>query len=551
MTKDEVVLKGQKLIQEEICLFYSNLYKSKLNKSECDILFESINDDIKKLDAEDKHILEEELTITEIENALKQMKNSKSPGIDGLTSEFLKHFWVDIKKSPYKAFLECIKKGCLSPTMKTGLITLLPKPKKDLLMLDNWRPITLLCNDYKLLALVYANRIKQILGKLVEEYQSAFIKGRYIHNHIRLILDMIDYQPYIQSESFVLFIDFFKAFDTVEHEFMFTVLKKLGFGERFCKVIKMFYNDIYSYISLNPGMTSKILRGIRQGCPISPKLFILCTQMLAYLIVNHPQIKGITIFDYEYRISQFADDTVIFLNDKSKIEKALDIISVFSRASGLCLNLKKCEILPLHPCAEPYISSIPVKTEVKYLGLTISKDSNKRQLLNIEGKIDDMKKSLNFWLMRDLSILGRILLTKAEGISKLVYPCQALYVPPQMIKKVNSIIFNFIWKNKTHYLKKSVMINEYKNGGLKAAEFESMIGVFKLNWIKAYLAKPNSIWFHIPKCLFQNVGGLEFLLRCDFDITKLPIKLSDFHRQILLYWKMMFTHNFTQLYLME
>ncbi len=154
-----------------------------------------------------------------------------------------------------------------------------------------------------------------------------------------------------------------------------------------------------------------------------------------------------------------------------------------------------------------------------------------------------MKKSLNHWLTRNLSILGRILLTKAEGTSKLVYPCQSLYVPPQMIKKINSVIFNFIWKNKTHYLKKSVMIKDYKNGGLKAADFESMVGVFKLNWIKAYLAQPDSIWFHIPKCLFQKVGGLEFLLRCDFEISKLPIKLSDFHK--LLYRKMVFTHNFT------
>lgn len=290
-----------------------------------------IDENIKKLDVEDKHILEEELTIIEIETALKQMKNGKSPGIDGLTSEFLKHFWADIKKLLYKAFLQCIKEGCLSPTMKTGLITLLPKPQKDLLMLDNWRPITLLCSDYKLLALVYANRLKHVIGKLIEEYQSAFIKGRYIHNHIRLILDMMDYQSFIQSDSLVLFIDFFKAFDTVEHDFMFTVLKKFGFGEGFCKIIKMFYNDIYSYISLNPGMTPKIKisRGIKQGCPISPKLFILCTQMLAYLIVNHPQIKGINIFDYEYRISQFADDTVIFLKDKSLIRKALDIISIF------------------------------------------------------------------------------------------------------------------------------------------------------------------------------------------------------------------------------
>ncbi len=352
--------------------------------------------------------------------ALKQMSNCKSPGIDGLSTEFLKHFWKDIQKLLYNAFFECIQEGSLSPTMKTGLITLLPKPKKQLLLLDNWRPITLLCTDYKWLALVYANRLKLVLGKLVEEYQSAFIKGRYIQNHIRLILDMIDYQSLIQSESLVLFIDFFKAFDTVEHEFIFTTLRMFGFGEGFCKVIKMFYNNIYSYISLNPGMTSRIeiLRGIRQDCPISPKLFILCTQMLAYLVVNHPQLKGITISDYEYRISQFADDTVIFLKDKSIVKKALKIISVFSGASGLCLHFKKCELFPLFSCNEENIESIPVKFEVKYLGLKMFKEIHTRELVNIEERINSMKK-----LMRDLSIMGRILLTKAEGISKLIYPC--------------------------------------------------------------------------------------------------------------------------------
>lgn len=78
--------------------------------------------------------------------------------------------------------------------------------------------------------------------------------------------------------------------------------------------------------------------------------------------------------------------TEIFLNDKAIIEKALEIISIFSRASGLRLNLKKCEILSLRSCAEPHKNSIPVKTELKYLGLTISKDRVKRQQLNIEGK---------------------------------------------------------------------------------------------------------------------------------------------------------------------
>ncbi len=140
--------------------------------------------------------------------------------------------------------------------------------------------------------------------------------------------------------------------------------------------------------------------------------------MLAYLVVNHPQLKGITFSDYEYRISQFADDTVIFLKDKSIVKKALKIISVFSGASGLCLNFKKCELFPLFSCNEENIESISVKFEVKYLGLKMFKEIHTRELVNIEERIDSMKK-----LMRDMSIMGRILLTKAEGISKLIYPC--------------------------------------------------------------------------------------------------------------------------------
>lgn len=90
-----------------------------------------------------KNILEENLTKSEIKIAIKQMKNRKSQGINGLTIEFYKHFWNDIKDFLYKAFIECIDKGCLSPTMKTGLIILLPKSNKNPLKLDNWRPITL------------------------------------------------------------------------------------------------------------------------------------------------------------------------------------------------------------------------------------------------------------------------------------------------------------------------------------------------------------------------------------------------------------------------
>lgn len=156
-----------------------------------------------------------------------------------------------------------------------------------------------------------------------------------------------------------------------------------------------------------------------------------------------------------------------------------------------------------------------------------------------------MKKSLSHWLTRDLTIFGRVILFKAEGISKLIYPCHSLFVSSNNIRKVNSVIFQFIWRNKTHYIKRSQLVKEYDKGGVKALDFESMVGTFRINWIKAYLSQPNSMWFHVPRSLFHKIGGLDFLLKCDFEVSKIPIKLSSFHRQILQFWKMIFTHNFS------
>lgn len=103
---------------------------------------------------------------------------------------------------------------------KQGIITLIPKPNKDKLLLDNWRSITLLCIDYKLLAHIYSIRLGMGLKNIIEECQTAFVKGRNIHNHTRLILDLLDKSDYIKTKSYVLFLDFFKAFDTVEHPFL-------------------------------------------------------------------------------------------------------------------------------------------------------------------------------------------------------------------------------------------------------------------------------------------------------------------------------------------
>lgn len=183
---------------------------------------------------------------------------------------------------------------------------------------------------------------------------------------------------------------------------------------------------------------------------------------MAYLVVNNQEFKGINIFDYEFHVSQFTDATVFFLKDKS-VEHYLSFFQsiLFKHKSKEMRNTTTTSLYRY------IIMSIPVKSEVKYLGIKLMKEIKKREDKNMNEKIENMEKTSNHWLKRDLSIFGRNLLSKSEGISKLIYPCYSMYVTPKNIKKANSIIYNFIWRNKMHYVKKSQLVKDDRKGGFK------------------------------------------------------------------------------------
>lgn len=238
---------------------------------------------------------------------------NKSPGIDGLNSEFYKTFSEELAPFLLKLFLQSIEYGKLPPTLTQGLIILIPKPKKDTLILDNWRPISLLNNDYKILASILASRIKTTLDSIIDDTQSGFMRNRHISNNICLVLDLVDYPHLYPDESFILFLDFHKAFDTIEHHFIYSALNKFGFGDFFINSIKTLYYDANCSIKLRNGTSPRfnLSRGIRQGCPISPYLFLLCSQLLADHVKQSP-LRGITAVGSEIIISQLADDTTLF-----------------------------------------------------------------------------------------------------------------------------------------------------------------------------------------------------------------------------------------------
>lgn len=147
-----------------------------------------------------------------------------------------------------------------------------------------------------------------------------------------------------------MFIDFYKAFDTVEHSFIFEALSKFGFCRSFIKMIHTLYNGINSCVSLASGTSPRfsVGRGIRQGCPISPSLFLLAGELLS-LHIKHSNIEGINTGENTLIISQLADSTCLFLKNESQVSVSLSNFNLFSKASGLMVNppkkKKKCNFV--------------------------------------------------------------------------------------------------------------------------------------------------------------------------------------------------------------
>lgn len=159
---------------------------------------------------------------------------------------------------------------------------------RDASKIENWRPITLINNDAKLLAPMFTPRLKLCLDAIIDNCQSGFMKGKLIYNNIHLILDLVDYNYLINDNCLILFIDFYKAFDTVEHTFLFNTLDFFGFGSYFKRAIQTLYEGCNSSVKLPYGITPRfnIERGIKQGDPIAPFLFLLVMQTMTLHIQN-------------------------------------------------------------------------------------------------------------------------------------------------------------------------------------------------------------------------------------------------------------------------
>ena len=246
-------------------------------------------------------------------NCSSKFFKKKSPGLDGLTPEFYLCFWDEIKSMFIRALNFSWKEGVLTNSQRQRIITVLPKPNKDYLKITNYRPITLLNVDYKIISNVINTRMQKTLSQLIQPDQNGFQKNRNIGNNIRLTFDEIDYVNHRNIPGAILSLNIQKAFDSIDWLFVKGMLERYQFGVNLIKWVEILYTRPECY-AINNGYISdiiKVKRGVRQGDPLSPTLFILAIEWLAESL-RQWSYQGIKVKDKEIKVSLFADDTWFF-----------------------------------------------------------------------------------------------------------------------------------------------------------------------------------------------------------------------------------------------
>lgn len=481
------------------------------------------------------------LELSEVFSALQGMARNKAPGSDGLPVEFYLRFWDILGSDLTEVLNSAFISNSLSDSQKTGLISLIFK-KGDRLSCKNWRPITLLNVDYKLCARAIAGRLLKVLHLVVAPDQTCGVPGRFIGENVALLRDVVSFASETDCPLAILSLDQEKAFDRVDWDFLYATLSKMGFGDSFIRWVKLCYIDISSSVIVNGYLTRpfKPSRGVRQGCPLSPLLYILTMEVLAVNIRLNPNIVGIRvprISDSLPVLSLYADDTSVIVSSDRAIVAVFDTYSQFEKASGSKLNLEKCEGLWLDSWRSRVDAPVAIRwtsIKIKVLGVFIGNISLDE--LNWRPRLDAVENCLASWRSRSLSFQGKALVVNALVLSRVWYVASLIHMPRWVLSELNSLCFKFFWSGKRDLVARDVVCQPRELGGFSVVNTSFKVAALLVQWVRRFMASPNAWVSLLTYWFFDRFGVSPFVVFSspfDFDPSCLP----PFYCSLLLAWR--------------
>ena len=292
--------------------------------------------------------LTREITERELGGVVRDMAKGKAPGHDGIPIEFFQRLWPTVGKYFLQMILSSTEKGELHVGVTKGIICLIPKEgnPKDL---NHWRPITLLPVIYKIFAKTLQLRLQPMLRDVISPEQTAFLLLRFILDNIVLAQETLHWAKTSRQPTVFLKLDFSKAYDKVSWRFLFHVMHMMGIDARFIQWVKLLFGNASAAVNINgsPGSTFKVERGVWQGCPLAPYLFLIVGEALTHTIkksVEEKRLKGVVLPGGKKQqcISQYADDSSFMVRgEKRDIDELVRLLKTFSEASGMEINWDK------------------------------------------------------------------------------------------------------------------------------------------------------------------------------------------------------------------
>ncbi|GJT47677.1 RNA-directed DNA polymerase, eukaryota [Tanacetum coccineum] len=467
--------------------------------------------------------LERDVSYEEVKAAVWDCGLNKSPGPDGYSFEFFRKYWSFIDHDILMAVKEFFTDGYFPRGCNSSFIALIPKIQ-DAKFVKDFRPISLIGSVYKIIAKILANRLCLVLPDLISDVQSAFVSNRQILDGPFILNELISWCKHKNFNGMIFKVDFEKAFDSVKWDYLDETLKSFGFGHKWRTWISGCLNNAMGSVLVNgnPSPEFQFFKGLKQGDPLSPFLFILIMETLHLSfrrILNAGLYNGISIND-SFTISHlfYADDVVFVGEWKDKnIHTLLNVLKCFYLASGLKINLHKSKLMGIGvnmsvvESAANLIGCSILHSPFNYLGVKVG--SNMTRISSWDDVVSKVSSRLSKWKLKSLSIGGRLTLLKSVLTSTPLYHMSIYKVPMGVLKKLESIRRNFFNGNdgsvrKHTWFNWSKALASKKNGGLGVSSFFAYNRALLFKWVWRFFTDGSSLWSSFIKALFGNHGAL-------------------------------------------
>jgi ribonuclease HI/exonuclease III len=485
--------------------------------------------------------LQEGIKQKDVEEALGRAKNGSAPGLDGCPSELwktLRKRYEIATKTQKQSFnimktltivFQDIQTHGIDPRTNFAEGWMCPiYKKKDRSDIGNYRPITLLNTDYKLLTKTLAIQLAKKIDPLIHKDQAGFIPGRSIFDHIRLTKVMTKYAEMTKENGAVIALDQEKAYDKITHQYLWNTLDAFNLPPLFRNTIKSLYENAKTVVVIN-GKTSdpyRVTRGVRQGDPLSCFLFDLAIEPMACMIRNNPALTGFDIPNATSPliINLFADDTVVYLRERDSFEELQNTLDAWCKSSGAKFNKEKTEILPIgteeyrtrvtnertlsrdQPPINPNIRISKPGEAIRSLGAWIGYDTDDAKPW--EPILDKIKSELNRWKAAHPTRQGKRTLAQTIIGGRTQFLTRAQGMPAHVLETLTKEIDHLIWGDDTPRIAKDTLRDPQIEGGLQILDLKARNEAIEIMWLKSYLNLSDSrpTWALVTDALINNTA---------------------------------------------